>query len=170
MSSDSTSWQITLAKSLSSLRSQLAPCLLESVSALEKQGTSSEPFPKEALAILLAQSCLLSHPISPTGSKGRQTMKDAPHVIDMSPFCFPSKGLHYLHEGGWQNGSRFYHYWSVYHLSLVVVILWDDLSPWRKRYSSLKLSTLPVRVLVMFLLYSVLTPVIFYFFREKCAR
>lgn len=47
---------------------------------------------------------------------------------------------------------------------------WDDLSPWRKQYSSLKLSTLPVRVLVMFLLYSVLTPVIFYFFREKCAR
>lgn len=36
--------------------------------------------------------------------------------------------------------------------------------------SSLKLSTLPVRVLVIFLLYSVLTPVIFYFFRGKCAR
>lgn len=111
-------------------------------------------------------------PIPPnfTNRKQRETMKDAPHVIDMSPFCFPSKGLHYSHEGGRQNGSRLYHYWSVYHLSLVVFTLWDDLSPWRKRCSSLKLSTLPVRVLVMFLLYSLLAPVIFYFFREKCAR
>lgn len=123
VSSDSTSWQITLAKSLSSLRSQLAPCLLESVSALEKQGTSSEPFPKEALAILLVTKL---SPIPPnfTNRKQRETNNErcSPchrHV----PFCFPSEGLHYSHEGGGQNGSWFYHYWSVYHLSLGVIIL-----------------------------------------------
>lgn len=124
VSSDSTSWQITVAKSLPSLRSQLAPCLLESVSALKKSKVPPVSLsPKKLLPSSWSQSCLLSHPISPTGSKGRQTMKDAPHVIDMSPFCFPSKGLHYLHEGGGQNGSWFYHYWSVHLLSLVVFIL-----------------------------------------------
>jgi len=84
VSSDSTSWQITLAKSLSSLRSPLAPCLLDSVSALERQGTSSGPFPKEALAILLVTKLSPIPPNFTTGSKGRQAMEGASCVIDIS--------------------------------------------------------------------------------------
>ena len=123
VSSDSTSWQITLAKSLSSLRSQLAPCLLESVSASEKQGTSSEPFPKGALAILLFTKL---SPIPPnfTNRKQRETNNErcSPchrHVTILLSIY----GAPLLTQGGGQNGSWFYHYWSVYLLSLVVFIL-----------------------------------------------
>ena len=168
MSSDSTSWQITLAKSLSSLRSQLAPCLLESVSALEKQGTSSEPFPRGALAILLFTKL---SPIPPnfTNRKQRETNNErcSPchrHVTILLSIY----GAPLLTQGGGQNGSWFI-ITGVCTSSPWLSSFWDHLSPWRKRYSSLKLSTLPVRVFI-FLLYSVLTPVIFYFFREKCAR
>lgn len=53
VSSDSTSWQSTLAKSFPFLLSRLTPYSLEHASFRENRETSPQPFPKEVLDVLL---------------------------------------------------------------------------------------------------------------------
>lgn len=165
MSSDSTSWQITLAKSLSSLLSRLSPCSLDSTSASGKEGLSLMSLsPRKLLASSWSQSCCpLSLTVSSNRSKGDKQWKMLSMALQSATTLFSIQGTLLLKLGRRAEWIWFHHFKSVDHPSLVVLIWWDicflgesDNLHWN--------STLPD---VLFIPYSVSTLVTFCFLENQ---